>query len=307
MSLLKKSWYILFSFIAFCTSSEDDSKEISVQPSDVLYFNRVAKTGTTSLVKLIQILSKRLHYKGVGTVDSIIYDSLEGQLEEINSLLSLNQPTVWVRHYAFLDFESFGYKWKPEWMSIVRNPIERVISWYSFVRSGWFIVSNYNQNPEAPVLDINFLKMSLDECVKTRNSQCNFYQDKNIFGYNFPGHFSQILHFCGHLPICQKFNNKEAFMIAKSNVEKYYSVVGITENMQETLTVMEAKLPRFFDGAYDTYFNDELISQNKNVNHLKTKISEETRNILNTNFTYEVQFYEFCKERLQKQLKGLSY
>ena len=189
MSLLKKSWCILFSFIAFCTSSEDDSKE-TVQPSDVLYFNRVAKTGTTSLVKLIQILSKRLHYKGVGTVDSIIYDSLEGQLEEINSLLSLNQPTVWVRHYAFLDFESFGYKWKPEWMSIVRNPIERVlystfsvqntysyllklgsilqvISWYSFVRSGWFIVSNYNQNPEAPVLDINFLKMSLDECVKT--------------------------------------------------------------------------------------------------------------------------------------------
>ena len=190
MSLLKKSWYILFSFIAFCTSSEDDSKEILVQPSDVLYFNRVAKTGTTSLVKLIQILSKRLHYKGVGTVDSIIYDSLQGQLEEIKGVLSINQPTVWIRHYAFLDFESFGYKWKPEWMSIVRNPIERVmystfsvqntysyllklgsilqvISWYSFVRSGWFIVSNYNQNPEAPVLDINFLKMSLDECVKT--------------------------------------------------------------------------------------------------------------------------------------------
>ena len=127
MSLLKKSWYILFSFIAFCTSSEDDSKEISVQPSDVLYFNRVAKTGTTSLVKLIQILSKRLHYKGVGTVDSIIYDSLQGQLEEINDVLSINQPTVWIRHYAFLDFESFGYKWKPEWISIVRNPIERVI------------------------------------------------------------------------------------------------------------------------------------------------------------------------------------
>ena len=147
MSLLKKSWYILFSFIAFCTSSEDDSKEILVQPSDVLYFNRVAKTGTTSLVKLIQILSKRLHYKGVGTVESIIYDSLEGQLEKINSILSLNQPTVWVRHYAFLDFESFGYKWKPEWMSIVRNPIERVIHTtlyiirYYKMTIAWFICS----------------------------------------------------------------------------------------------------------------------------------------------------------------------
>ena len=118
--------------------------------------------------------------------------------------------------------------------------------------------------------------------------------------------FSQILHFCGHLPICQQFNNKEAFSIAKSNVEKYYSVVGITENMQETLTVMEARLPRFFAGAYETYFNDELISKNHNGNHLKTKISEETRNILTTNFTYEIEFYEFCKERLQKQLKDLD-
>ena len=43
MSLLKKSWYILFSFIAFCTSSEDDSKEILVQPSDFVkrdYINK---------------------------------------------------------------------------------------------------------------------------------------------------------------------------------------------------------------------------------------------------------------------------
>ena len=36
---------------------------------------------------------------------------------------------------------------------------------------------------------------------------------------------------------------------------KYFSVVGITEIMLETLTVMEARLPRFFDGAYETYFN----------------------------------------------------
>ena len=76
--------------------------------------------------------------------------------------------------------------------------------------------------------------------------------------------------------------------------------------MQETLTVMEARLPRFFAGAYETYFNDELISKNHNGNHLKTKISEETRNILTTNFTYEIEFYEFCKERLQKQLKYLD-
>ena len=67
-------------------------------------------------------------------------------------------------------------------------------------------------------------------------------------------------------------------MIAKSIVEKYYSVVWITENMHETLTaVMKAELPWFFEGAYDNYSNNELISKNKNMNHLKTNISQETR------------------------------
>ena len=42
-------------------------------------------------------------------------------------------------------------------------------------------------------------------------------------------------------------------------------MVGITENMPETLTVMEALIPRFFDGAYETYFrNEELILMNNN-------------------------------------------
>ena len=79
--------------------------------------------------------------------------------------------------------------------------------------------------------------------------ECDFYQDKmnDMDG----GHFSQILHFCGHLPVCRKFNSQEAFEIAKSNVEKYFTVVGITEQMQDSVTVMEAKLPKFFKGAVD--------------------------------------------------------
>ena len=97
-----------------------------IHPSDFLYFNRVAKTGSTAFTKLIQILGKKLLFDGISAFDSIIYDTYQGQLEEINSILSIKQPAVWIRYYAFLDFKSFGYKWKPEWISIVRNPIERV-------------------------------------------------------------------------------------------------------------------------------------------------------------------------------------
>ena len=84
-------------------------------------------------------------------------------------------------------------------------------------------------------------------------------------------------------------------------------MVGITENMPETLTVMEALIPRFFDGAYETYFrNEELILMNNNKNPFRAKISEETRQILETDFSYEIRFYEFCKNRLKKQFNNLK-
>ena len=43
------------------------------------------------------------------------------------------------------------------------------------------------------------------------------------------------MQFCGHDPICRKFNNAEALQKAKSNVEKHYAVVGTTENINMTL------------------------------------------------------------------------
>ena len=40
---------------------------------------------------------------------------------------------------------------------------------------------------------------------------------------------------------------------AKRNVEKYYAVVGVLEEMNKTLTVLEHYIPRFFAGASDIY------------------------------------------------------
>ena len=37
---------------------------------------------------------------------------------------------------------------------------------------------------------------------------------------------------------------------AKFNVEKHYSVVGLTSNLRGTIKLLEAYLPRFFHGAH---------------------------------------------------------
>ena len=112
---------------------------------------------------------------------------------------------------------------------------------------------------------------------------------------------SQILHFCGHLSVCKKFNNKVALEIAKSNVKKYYSVVGITENIKDTLRVMEDKLPEFFSGSYNLYL-EKHKSLTHNRNKFKPFVSELTKKLLRSNFTHEIEFYNFCKERLENQL-----
>ena len=47
---------------------------------------------------------------------------------------------------------------------------------------------------------------------------------------------------------------------AKENVEKHYAVVGVLEDLNKTLTVLEHYIPRFFKGAKDVYYSkfDEI-------------------------------------------------
>ena len=48
--------------------------------------------------------------------------------QTVEKVLSTTQPSVWIRHYNFVDFDAFGSPggWKPDWFNVVRDPIERV-------------------------------------------------------------------------------------------------------------------------------------------------------------------------------------
>ena len=49
--------------------------------------------------------------------------------------------------------------------------------------------------------------------------------------------------------MCRELNSIEAVSRAKLNMEKYYPVVGVLEEFNTTLTVLEKKLPIFFGDA----------------------------------------------------------
>ena len=94
--------------------------------------------------------------------------------------------------------------------------------------------------------------------------------------------------------------------IAKANVEKYYPVVGITENINMTLKVAEHQMPQYFQGAFHTYHTDPEVRKFRMKNAYKLPVSPEVMAMVRANFTHEIEFYEFCRQRLLRQYAQLA-
>jgi len=93
---------------------------------------------------------------------------------------------------------------------------------------------------------------------------------------------------------------------AMENVEKHYAVVGILSELNKTLTVLEHYVPRFFKGALETYWKEQHMFSKINRNIYKPPVAESTKELVRKNFTREIEFFEFCKQRLHKQYLALN-
>jgi len=112
--------------------------------------------------------------------------------------------------------------------------------------------------------------------------------------------------FCGHDESCVGFNTEVAMRKAMENVEKHYAVVGVLEDLNKTLTVLENYIPRFFKGAKHVYYNQIQKFSKINRNIYKPPVSEQVKETVRQNFTREIEFFEFCKQRLHKQYLALN-
>lgn len=55
-------------------------------------------------------------------------------------------------------------------------------------------------------------------------------------------------YFCGQHHFCPRFGDPRALVEAKANLERYYTLVGITEMMDESEMMLEHLIPQFFGG-----------------------------------------------------------
>ncbi|XP_011253762.2 heparan sulfate 2-O-sulfotransferase pipe isoform X1 [Camponotus floridanus] len=272
----------------------------------VLFFNRVPKVGSQTFMELLRRLSIRNAFSfnrdRVQRVETIRLAPIE-QLHLARMVSSYSEPSVYVKHVCFTNFTEFHLP-EPIYINVVRDPVERVISWYYYVRAPWYYVERKQIFPDLPLPDPNWLKKDFESCVLKGDRECRYLEGEVHEGIG--DHRRQTLFFCGHSEKCTPFNTVGALERAKLAVEKHYAVVGVLEDMNTTLTVLENYIPRFFQGATNVYYDQVNSFTRINRNFFKPPVSEEVKNLVRSNFTREVEFYQFCKQRLYRQYRALK-
>nr|CAD7415601.1 unnamed protein product [Timema poppensis] len=104
--------------------------------------------------------------------------------------------------------------------------------------------------------------------------------------------------------LLKELNNEAALSRAKANVDRYFPVVGVLEQLNETLAVLENKLPYFFKGVQSLYFQ-ELLEPHKNRNRKRPQIVRaDVRKIVESSLHKEYDFYYWLQARLLLQYRS---
>ncbi|XP_061900612.1 uronyl 2-sulfotransferase a isoform X2 [Entelurus aequoreus] len=264
-------------------------------PSQVVY-NRVGKCGSRTVLLLLRqlsvthqfnLISSDIHNKSQLTIDE--------QVELMKDISSISQPFLFTRHVHFLNFTRFKIE-EPVYFNIIRDPINRFLSNYFFRRFGdWrgeqkHIIRSPAMKDDERYLDINV-------CILDNYPECSN-----------PRVFYLIPYFCGQHTKCRE-PGPWALERAKQNVLEQFLLVGILEELEDVLLLLERLLPHYFTGVLNIYKSpDHKKSGNMTGTIRKHTPTLEALQVLYQRMSYEYDFYNFVRDQfhLMKKKIGLK-
>lgn len=207
--------------------------------------------------------------------------SLPNQMKFVRNVTEWSQmkPAFYHGHLAYLDFAKFGVTQKPLYINLIRKPLDRLVSYYYFLRYG---------DDYRPYLVRHKAgdTMTFDECVKQKKPDCDV---SNMW--------LQIPFFCGHYAECWVPGSEWALEQAKRNLVNEYFLVGVTEEMEDFISMLEVSLPRFFQGGLAHFTS----SDRSHLRKTKTKVepTKATVELIKETAVWQMEneLYEFALDQ----------
>ncbi|XP_041674287.1 heparan sulfate 2-O-sulfotransferase pipe isoform X7 [Drosophila eugracilis] len=170
---------------------------------EVLFFNRAAKVGSEAMLELFIALEKynddlTLERHGLQT-RSFRQMNKKQMRESAEFVADLEEGTMYIEHINWLDFDEFDLP-KPIYINLVRDPVERVISWFFYARSSYKNAIEYRKRPDQKIKPASWYKKNFNDCVKSGDPECQYipHTVKDPVA-NFK---RQSLFYCGHHDDC---------------------------------------------------------------------------------------------------------
>jgi len=159
------------------------------------------------------------------------------------------------------------------YFTILRQPIERLISYYYFVR----------REPEHYLHDYaNTQGVTLQHYVESRASlQTDNFQTRLISGIWTDVEYGK----------CEQ----EMLALAKHNLAEHFAVVGLTKRFDETLLLLK----RAF-GWKDIYYERQNVTQGR---PRKEEISAETLAVLREHNRLDLELYAYAEDLFERQVR----
>ncbi|KAK3933307.1 Heparin sulfate O-sulfotransferase [Frankliniella fusca] len=243
----------------------------------VVIYNRVPKTGSTSFINVAYDLCRLNSYHARFAFNVSKWDSIK--------------PALYHGHVAYVHFEKFGVNLRPVWINLIRRPLDRLVSYYYFLRYGDDFRPHLVRRKHGD-------KVTFDECVEKKQPDCH---PDNMW--------LQVPFFCGHSALCWEPGNKWALEEAKRNLISHYLLVGVTEEMEDFIHLLEITLPSFFEGATKHYLNSKKSHLRRTVQKADPSASTIKKIQESKVWQMEQELYDFALAQfhfMRKRTLGLS-
>ena len=130
--------------------------------------------------------------------------------------------------------------------------------------------------------------MTFDECVYSYHWECSA---------EYAFRVGSVPYFCGQAEVCIK-PSKEAVQLAKRNVNKYYGVVALTEDIMNGVALLEQTTPKLFRGLTSVAASMINIT-NSNATKTFHRQQQNAMEMMDQRLALDNELYSFIKQRYE--------